>query len=85
MYCHVCNATELIMLIHHEYRLFVRTVVQHIQISGCIEIERSSYLRGGACAIAIQRLATDEEDYDLVLSSHHAMFGAGSVGSINRP
>lgn len=52
-----------IMLIHQEHRLFVRTVVQRIQISGCIEIERRSYLRGSACAIAIQRLATEEENY----------------------
>jgi hypothetical protein len=33
----------------------------------------------------IERLTTDEKDYDLVLSSNHAILGAGSVGSINRP
>lgn len=58
MYRHVCNATELVMLIHPEYRLFVRTVVQRIEVSAFIGIERSSYLRASACAIAIQRLAT---------------------------
>lgn len=79
-----CNVTELTILTHQGHRLFVRTVVQHIQISGCLETDRSSYLRGGAGAIAIQRLSTDEEDYNLVLSSHHAILGAGSVGSINR-